>query len=81
MPKVRREKLPERLLVHLLTRVRERNISHEQLVALARWLDGEPEVPTGKWFKRFPAFTICGEGEFMKTFLLTGQAPDGQEVR
>ena len=44
MPKIRREKLPDHLLIHLLTRVRERSISHEQLVALARWMDTEPEV-------------------------------------
>jgi hypothetical protein len=42
MPKIRREKLPERLLVHLLARVRQRSISHEQLILLARWLDTQP---------------------------------------
>jgi hypothetical protein len=51
MPKIRRHKLPEPLLVHLLTRMRQRNISHEQIILLARWLDTEPEVPDGKWFK------------------------------
>jgi hypothetical protein len=80
MPKIRRERLPERLLVHLLTRVRERSISYEQLILLAHWLDTEPEAPAGRWFKRFPGFTICGEGEYVKTFLLSGQAPDGQEL-
>ena len=54
MPKIRRHKLPETLLVHLLTRLRQRNISHEQIILLARWLDTEPEVPGGKWFKKFP---------------------------
>jgi len=33
------------------------------------WLDTEPEVPNEKWFKRFPAMTVCGEGELVKTFL------------
>jgi hypothetical protein len=80
MPKIRREKLPERLLVHLLTRVRRRSISFEQLVLLASWLDTEPDVPAGRWFKRFPSFTVCGEGELIRTFLLAGQAPDGQEI-
>ena len=80
MPKIRRERLPERLLVHLLTRVRERSISYEQLILLARWLDSEPEVPAGKWFKRFSGFTVCGEGEFVKTFLLSSQTPDGCEI-
>jgi hypothetical protein len=80
MPKIRRERLPERLLLHLLIRVRERDISHEQLARLAEWLDREPEVPAGKWFKSFSGFTVCGEGEFVKTFLLSGQAPDGREM-
>jgi hypothetical protein len=80
MPKVRRHKLPQQLLAHLVTRIRHRNISSEQLIQLARWLDTEPDVPAGKWFKRFSGFVLCGEGELVKTFLLPGQAPDGQEI-
>ena len=80
MPKIRRHKLPESLLVHLLTRVRQRNISHEQIILLARWLDTEPEVPTGKWFKKFPGMTICGEGELIKTSLQPGQIATGEEL-
>jgi len=80
MPKVRRAKLPPALLVHLLTRMRERQISYEQIVALAGWLDTEPDVPEGKWFRRFSGFTVCGEGELIKTFLLPGQVPDGMET-
>jgi hypothetical protein len=81
MPKIRREKLPDRLLVHLLTRMRQRSISHEQLILLARWLDTEPEVPAGKWFKKFAGFTVCGEGDLIKTFLLPGQVPAGYEIK
>ena len=80
MPKVRRQKLPEALLRHLLKRIRQRGISDEQIVLLARWLDANPEVPNGKWFRKFPDFTVCGEGELIKTFLLPGQAPDGSEI-
>ena len=80
MRKIRRHQLPQPLLVHLLTRMRQRNISSEQIILLARWLDTEPEVPDGKWFRKFPGFTACGEGEFIKTFLLAGQAADGQEI-
>jgi len=80
MPKIRRRRLPQALLVHLLTRMRQRNISPEQIILLARWLDTEPDVPEGKWFKKFPGFTVCGEGEFIKTFLLPGQVPDGREI-
>jgi hypothetical protein len=79
MPKIRR-RLPEPLLVHLLTRMRQRHISNEQIILLARWLDNEPEVPNGKWFKNFPGMTVCGEGELMKTFLQPGQIADGREI-
>ena len=81
MPKVRRRKLPEPLLAHLLARMRERSISSEQIILLARWLDTEPQVPKCKWFMRFPGFIVCGEGELIKTFLLQGQAPDGEEIK
>ena len=80
MPKIRRQKLPQPLLIHLLTRMRQRNISSEQITLLARWLDTEPDVPEEKWFRKFSGFTVCGEGEFIKTFLLPGQAPDGREI-
>jgi hypothetical protein len=80
MPQVRRHSLPPRLLDHLLDRIRERKISADQLELLADWLRGEPEVPAGRWFKKFPGMTVCGEGELIKTFLQPGQLPDGQEI-
>lgn len=75
MPKVRRSKLPPALLAHLLLRIRQRSISHEQIISLARWLDTEPEVPEGKWFRKFPGFAVCGEGELIKTFSRLGKRP------
>jgi hypothetical protein len=80
MPKIRRAKLPEPLLVHLLTRMRQRNISHEQIILLGRWLDTEPEVPEGTWFKKFSGLTVCGEGELVKTFLQPGKIATGKEL-
>lgn len=80
MPRVRRQKLPQQLLAHLVTRIRQRSISSEDLTQMARWLDTDPDVPDGKWFKKFSGFVLCGEGELVKTFLLPGQAVDGQEV-
>ncbi len=67
-------------MAHLIRRVREREISAAQLGLLARWLDTNPEVPEGQWFKRFPEMIVCGEGELVKTFLRVGQVPAGQEV-
>ena len=80
MPKIRRQNLPPRLLDHLLDRVDGRNISAAQLGLLADWLRTDPEVPGGKWFKRFSGMTVCGEGELIKTFLQPGQLPDGKEL-
>jgi len=80
MPKVRRENLPPALFQHLLDRIQERKISAQQLVELGRWLDKEPEVPAGKWYKPFSGMTVCGEGEFVKTFLLPRQNPTAQRV-
>ena len=81
MPKVRRRNLPTALLNHLLYRIARRNIAADQLGLLAVWLDTEPDVPEGKWYKQFPGVTACGEGELIKTFLTPGQVAEGKEVR
>ena len=80
MPKVRRQKLPEALLRHLLTRTRQRSIPDDQIILLAQWLDTDPEVPEGKWFKKFSGLIVCGEGELIKTFLQPGQVATGKEI-
>ena len=80
MPRIRRKRIPGALMAHL-KRIRERQISTSQLGLLARWLDSDPEVPEGRWFKRFPEMTVCGEGELVKTFLSAGASPTGTEVR
>lgn len=80
MPNVRRHRVPPALLRHLLDRIQQRHITADQLGVLADWLDTEPDVPPGSWFKRFSGMTICGEGELLKTFLTPGQHPHGHEV-
>jgi hypothetical protein len=80
VPKVRRQNLPPALFQHLLDRIQSRKIPATQLGLLARWLDTEPDVPDGEWYKRFSAMTGCGNGELIKTFLLPGQAPKGKRV-
>ena len=81
MPEIRRANLPPALLAHLLDRIRQRQITAEQLGLLAAWLDTRPVVPAGRWFKQFSGMTACGEGELVKTFLVPGQLPDGQETQ
>lgn len=80
MPRVRRANIPPALFQHLLDRIESRKIKAEQLALLARWLDTEPEVPEGEWYKRFSGMTVCGEGELIKTFLLPGQQPKGKRA-
>jgi hypothetical protein len=80
MPRVRRQNVPPALFQHLLDRVQGRKIPASQLELLAKWLDGEPEVPAGQWYKRFSGMTACGEGELIKVFLLPGQAPKGRRI-
>lgn len=80
MPRIRRSNLPPAVLDHLLDRIRDREISPSQLRLMAEWMDTDPEVPEGRWFKRFPEMCLCGDGDLVKTFLRAGQLPDGQEV-
>ena len=80
MPRIRRSNLPTQLLEHLYDQAIARKLSIDDLIALRRWLDGSPEVPNAPWFKRFPTFTLCGQGTLPKTFLLPGMLPWGEEV-
>ena len=80
MPKIRRHNLPPALYDHLPDLVQQRSVSAQQLRLMLRWMDTQPEVPHGRWFKRFPELVVCGEAELIKTFLLPGQAPTGEEI-
>ena len=62
-------------------RIKSRQIAVDQLGLLADWLATQPEVPEGKWFKRFPGMIVCGEGEFIRTFLQAEQAALGEELK
>jgi hypothetical protein len=80
MPKIRWQNLPPALLHHPLDWTRSREISPGQLGLFAEWLDTEPEVPSEKWFKRFPEMSVCGQGDLVKTFLNAQQVPIGKEI-
>ena len=60
--------------------MRERVISISDLNQLRLWIESQPEVPEGSWYKDFGSFKICGEGKLPKTFLLRGQAAKGQPL-
>jgi hypothetical protein len=78
--RVRRQNVPPALFQHLLDRVHSRKVSATQLELLAKWLDSEPEVPQGQWYKKYSGMTVYGDGELIKTFLLPTQAPKGQRI-
>jgi len=80
VPRIRRQNLPRGLWGHLLKRIKDRQISVDQLGLLADWLSTEPEAPNGRWFKRFPGMIVCGEGELVSTFLRPDQAAMGKEL-
>jgi hypothetical protein len=80
MPRVRRHNVPPALFRRLLDRIHGRKIPASRLEMLAKWLDGEPEVPEGMWHKGFSGMTVCGEGELIETFPLPGQAAKGQRI-
>ena len=72
---------PPAVRAHLIERMRDREISVDDLNRLRLWVDTDPEVSEGPWYKDFGSFKLCGEGRYPKTFLMAGQAATGTEVR
>lgn len=61
MPKIERwDKLPENVRQHLIDRMRDRSIQLADLNLLRVWIESQPEVPEGDWYKDFGSFKICG---------------------
>jgi hypothetical protein len=81
VPKIQWNNLPVALRDHLFDRAAERKIAAADLYQLKLWRESEPESPDGEWFKDFGSFKICGEGKYPKTFLLSGQAVRGEEIK
>jgi hypothetical protein len=64
----------------LIGRMRERAISIDDLNRLRLWIESQPEVPEGDWYKDFGSFKICGHGSYPKTFLVRGQVAKGEAL-
>lgn len=73
-------RIPAGIRNHLIERMRDRNISLDDLNQLRVWLETRPSVPDGTWYKDFGSFKLCGEGKYPKTFLLSGQIASGQKL-
>jgi len=81
MPKIGKwSDLPDGVRQHLIDRMHDRSIDMANLNQLRLWIESQPEVPEGDWYKDFGSFKICGTGPFPKTFLLRGQAAKGEAL-
>ena len=81
MPKIQQwSKFPAALRRHLIERMRDRSITLTDLNQLRLWVEANPEVPAGDWYKDFGSFKLCGEGAYPKTFLLAGQPARGTKL-
>jgi hypothetical protein len=81
MPKIQQwAKFPEALRRHLIERMSDRSIILTDLNQLRLWVETNPEVPEGDWYKDFGSFKLCGEGTYPKTFLLPGQPARGTKL-
>jgi hypothetical protein len=71
---------PRALQRHLSERLLSRKITVEDLNKLRIWVDSQPDVPEGLWFKDFGSFKLAGEGPNPLTFLDSEQIPYGDEI-
>lgn len=74
------DEMPTNLRLHLIERMRDREISIADLNQLRLWIDSKPEVPGGDWYKDFGSFKLCGHGSYPKTFLSRGQVAKGESL-
>jgi len=72
---------PAGILDQLIQRYREGRVSSADFLDLKHWLESDPDVPRGKWYKRFKTGTLAGKGEMPLTFLAPGMAAEGEEVQ
>ena len=80
MPKVDRLKAPDGAQNHIVARLIERGLEEAAHTELIPWLNTDPTVPDGPWFKRLPSMTVCGRGSVMVTVLEPTMAPFGTEL-
>jgi hypothetical protein len=72
--------LPAAVRAHLVDRMRDREITIDDLNRLRLWVESNPDVPESDWYEDFGSFKLCGCGSLPKTFLRAGQAAIGEPV-
>ena len=81
MPKIGRWiDFPKAVQLHLIERMRGRLIDIADLNQLRLWIETNPNVPEGDWYKDFGTFKLCGKGSLAKTFLLRGHIAKGEHL-
>lgn len=80
MPKIKLPP-PKGTLDHLVRRYLEKRISEADFLELKHWLESDPDVPDGKWYRRFKTGILAGNGERVSTFLAPAMAAEGDEVQ
>ncbi len=73
-------RLPAGIRAHLVERMRDRNMTLDDLNRLRLWIESKPHVPEEAWYKDFGSFKLCGDGKYPKTFLLAGQTATGRRL-
>jgi len=69
MPEIQWTRLSKGVKQHLMDRLKDRRITASDMQALTGMDSPYPQVPSGKWFKNFGTFKLCGEGNTPLTFL------------
>ncbi len=80
MKLARWKEIPEGLRDHLDKRLSDRKITVPDLLKLEAWIATSPDVPELPWYKNFDSFTLCGAGQYPRTFLNPDQIPKGIEL-
>lgn len=80
MPHIDWKALPYGRREHLYDRLRTREISQGDLEKLRDWIQTNPIVPAGRWYKDFGSFKLAGTGSVPQTFLTKDQAASGEPV-
>ena len=65
---------------HLAERLLDRKITSDDLNKLRVWVESDPDLPGGRWFRDFGSFKIVGEGPYPLSFLDSEQIPYGEEI-
>ena len=67
MPKIELwSNFPSALRQHLVERMRDRSITLADLNQLRLWIESDPEVPDGEWYKDFGSFKLAEKGDIRK---------------